>query len=63
MLIDIWNILSLVGIVVFVSLGVIVVIEEEFDILGFFILGFVMVFGGGVIRNVLIGLFIEIFWS
>ncbi|HGI3204571.1 TPA: TRIC cation channel family protein, partial [Streptococcus agalactiae] len=56
MSIDIWNILSLVGTVAFASSGAIVAIEEEFDILGLFILGFVTAFGGGAIRNVLIGL-------
>ncbi|HHV3542207.1 TPA: TRIC cation channel family protein, partial [Streptococcus agalactiae] len=56
MSIDIWNILSLVGTVAFASSGAIVAIEEEFDVLGLFILGFVTAFGGGAIRNVLIGL-------
>ncbi len=59
MSIDIWNILSLVGTVAFASSGAIVAIEEEFDVLGLFILGFVTAFGGGAIRNVLIGLPIE----
>lgn len=63
MSIDIWNILSLVGTVAFASSGAIVAIEEEFDILGLFILGFVTAFGGGAIRNVLIGLPIETLWS
>lgn len=63
MSIDIWNILSLVGTVAFASSGAIVAIEEEFDVLGLFILGFVTAFGGGAIRNVLIGLPIETLWS
>lgn len=61
MSIDIWNILSLVGTVAFASSGAIVAIEEEFDILGLFILGFVTAFGGGAIRNVLIGLLLKHF--
>lgn len=45
----VWELFSVIGIIVFVVSGVIVVMEEEYDILGVYILGIVMVFGGGVI--------------
>jgi uncharacterized membrane protein YeiH len=37
--------------------------EEEYDILGVFVLGMVTAFGGGVIRNLLIGIPVTTLWS
>lgn len=37
--------------------------EEEYDILGILVLGLVTAFGGGVIRNVLIGVPVTTLWS
>lgn len=37
--------------------------EEDFDILGIFVLGFMTAFGGGTIRNLLIGLPMSALWS
>lgn len=37
--------------------------EEDYDILGVFILGLVTAFGGGIIRNVLIGLPVDTIWE
>ena len=56
MTIDVWDILSIIGTIAFALSGAIVAMEEDFDILGLFILGFVTAFGGGAIRNLLIGL-------
>nr|WP_162011154.1 trimeric intracellular cation channel family protein [Streptococcus sp. S784/96/1] len=58
-----WNILSLIGTVAFALSGAIVAMEEEFDILGIFVLGFMTAFGGGTIRNLLIGLPMSALWS
>lgn len=63
MSVDIWSILNLVGTVAFALSGAIVAMEEDFDILGIFILGFVTAFGGGAIRNLLIGLPIHMLWN
>lgn len=63
MTIDIWDILSVIGTIAFALSGAIVAMEEDFDILGLFILGFVTAFGGGAIRNLLIGLPISALWS
>lgn len=60
---DIWVVLSIIGTVAFSLSGAIVAMEEEFDILGIFILGFVTAFGGGAIRNLLIGLPVKALWS
>lgn len=61
--VDIWTVLSIIGTVAFSLSGAIVAIEEEFDILGLFILGFITAFGGGAIRNLLIGLPVTALWS
>jgi uncharacterized membrane protein YeiH len=37
--------------------------EEEYDILGVFVLGLVTAFGGGVVRNLLIGVPISTLWE
>lgn len=37
--------------------------EEEYDILGVIVLGMVTAFGGGIIRNVLIGVPVTTLWS
>lgn len=58
-----WNILSLIGTIAFALSGAIVAMEEDFDILGIFVLGFMTAFGGGTIRNLLIGLPMSALWS
>ncbi|AEJ24687.1 membrane protein [Streptococcus equi subsp. zooepidemicus ATCC 35246] len=58
-----WELLSIIGTIAFALSGAIVAMEEEFDVLGIFILGFVTAFGGGAIRNTLIGLPIEALWG
>ncbi|HEL1288474.1 TPA: trimeric intracellular cation channel family protein [Streptococcus equi subsp. zooepidemicus] len=63
MTIDMWELLSIIGTIAFALSGAIVAMEEEFDVLGIFILGFVTAFGGGAIRNTLIGLPIEALWG
>ncbi|EHJ55603.1 hypothetical protein HMPREF9318_01279 [Streptococcus urinalis FB127-CNA-2] len=63
MAINVWDILSIIGTIAFALSGAIVAMEEEFDILGIFVLGFVTAFGGGAIRNVLIGLPINALWG
>mgnify|MGYP000911187441 CR=1 FL=1 len=60
---DLFHVFSLVGTIAFAASGAIVAMEEEYDILGVFVLGMVTAFGGGVIRNVLIGLPATTLWS
>ena len=63
MLIDVFQLFSLIGTVAFAASGAIVAMEEEYDILGVFVLGLVTAFGGGVIRNLLIGVPVTTLWS
>lgn len=60
---DVWQILGIIGTIAFALSGAIVAIDEDFDILGIYILGLVTAFGGGALRNLMIGLPVQIFWS
>ncbi len=58
-----WEVLSIIGTVAFAISGAIVAMEEEYDILGVYILGIVTAFGGGAVRNVLIGVPVSVLWQ
>ncbi|AZU64277.1 trimeric intracellular cation channel family protein [Neobacillus mesonae] len=58
-----WEVLSIIGTIAFAVSGAIVAMEEEYDILGVYILGIVTAFGGGAIRNLLIGVPVSALWS
>jgi uncharacterized membrane protein YeiH len=58
-----WEVLSIIGTIAFAVSGAIVAMEEEYDILGVYILGFVTAFGGGAIRNLLIGVPVSAIWE
>ncbi|WP_019534107.1 trimeric intracellular cation channel family protein [Paenibacillus ginsengihumi] len=54
---------SIIGTIAFAVSGAVVAMEEEYDILGVFVLAFVTAFGGGVVRNVLIGMPVTSLWN
>ncbi|WP_035019573.1 trimeric intracellular cation channel family protein [Anoxybacillus flavithermus] len=58
-----WEVLSMIGTIAFAISGAIVAMEEEYDVLGVYILGIVTAFGGGAVRNVLIGVPVSILWQ
>lgn len=58
-----WDWLNIVGIVAFATSGAIVAMEEGYDLLGVLFLGFATAFGGGILRNVLIGESAAAVWS
>ncbi|HYK73839.1 MAG TPA: trimeric intracellular cation channel family protein [Pseudoneobacillus sp.] len=58
-----WEVLSLIGTIAFAMSGAFVAMEEEYDILGVYILGIVTAFGGGAIRNLLIGVPVSAIWD
>ncbi|MBA2876449.1 trimeric intracellular cation channel family protein [Thermaerobacillus caldiproteolyticus] len=58
-----WEVLSIIGTVAFAISGAIVAMEEEYDLLGVYILGIVTAFGGGAIRNLLIGVPVSALWE
>jgi uncharacterized membrane protein YeiH len=51
------------GTIAFAVSGAIVAMEEEYDILGVYVLGLVTAFGGGIVRNLLIGKPIVLLWE
>ncbi|MDR4156672.1 trimeric intracellular cation channel family protein, partial [Bacillus cereus] len=54
---------SIIGTIAFALSGAIVAMEEEYDIFGVYILGMATAFGGGALRNLLIGYPIFAFWQ
>ena len=58
-----WEVFSIIGTIAFALSGAIVAMEEEFDLFGVYILGIVTAFGGGAIRNLLIGLPVSTLWG
>ncbi|MEK8128557.1 trimeric intracellular cation channel family protein [Paenibacillus filicis] len=54
---------SMIGTIAFAISGAVVAMEEEYDILGVFVLALVTAFGGGVVRNVLIGIPVTTLWE
>ncbi|GAE05380.1 trimeric intracellular cation channel family protein [Paenibacillus sp. JCM 10914] len=59
----VFDIFSIIGTIAFAMSGAFVAMEEEYDILGIAVLGLVTAFGGGIIRNVLIGVPVTSLWS
>jgi uncharacterized membrane protein YeiH len=58
-----WDVMTIIGTVAFAISGAIVAMEEDYDILGVYILGLVTAFGGGAIRNLLIGVPVSALWE
>ncbi len=58
-----WELLTIIGTIAFAVSGAIVAMEEEYDILGVYFLGLVTAFGGGAIRNLLIGVPVSALWG
>lgn len=60
---DMFQWFSLIGIVAFAVSGAVVAMEEEYDLLGVLVLGLATAFGGGVFRNLLIGVPVTTLWN
>ncbi|GAK39482.1 hypothetical protein TCA2_1970 [Paenibacillus sp. TCA20] len=60
---NVFEIFSIIGTIAFAMSGAFVAMEEDYDILGVVVLGMVTAFGGGVIRNILIGVPVTTLWS
>ncbi|MFB5192105.1 trimeric intracellular cation channel family protein [Alicyclobacillus fastidiosus] len=58
----VWQVLNVIGTIAFAVSGSIVAMEEGFDLLGLFVLGFVTAFGGGMVRNLVLGLPVTNIW-
>jgi len=60
---DLFTLLNILGIIGFSISGALVAIDEDFDLIGIFILSYVTAFGGGAMRNLLIGAPPSILWE
>ncbi|MFC0470237.1 trimeric intracellular cation channel family protein [Halalkalibacter kiskunsagensis] len=58
-----WDILTIIGTIAFALSGALVAMEEDYDLMGVYILGLVTAFGGGAVRNLLIGIPISALWE
>ncbi|KAB7708143.1 trimeric intracellular cation channel family protein [Bacillus aerolatus] len=58
-----WDIFTVIGTVAFAISGAIIAMEEDYDLFGVYILGMITAFGGGAIRNLLIGVPISALWE
>ncbi len=58
-----WEVFSFIGTAAFAISGALVAMEEKYDIFGVYILGIVTAFGGGALRNVLLGIPTSVLWS
>lgn len=58
-----WVIINVLGTIAFSISGALVAIDEDFDLLGAYILGFITAFGGGITRNLVIGIPVEYTWD
>lgn len=60
---DVLMITSIIGTIAFSLSGAMVAMEEEYDVLGITVLGFITAFGGGALRNMILDLPMSIFWQ
>ncbi|WP_088105579.1 trimeric intracellular cation channel family protein [Halalkalibacter urbisdiaboli] len=60
-----WDVLNIIGTIAFGLSGAMVALDKEcdYDLLGVYALGFCCAFGGGAIRNVLIGVPVSALWE
>ena len=58
-----WEVFSFIGTAAFAISGALVAQEEKYDIFGVYILGMVTAFGGGALRNVLLGIPASVLWN
>lgn len=50
-----WIFLHYIGIISYAATGAFIALETRFSFIGVYALGFITAFGGGLIRNVIIG--------
>lgn len=58
-----WDVFSFIGTAAFAISGALVAQDEKYDIFGVYILGMVTAFGGGALRNVLLGIPASVLWN
>lgn len=58
-----WDIFNVIGTIAFALSGAFIAIQVKYDLLGVYFLAFVTAFGGGAIRNLLIGVPVSVLWE
>lgn len=58
-----WEIFNVIGTIAFALSGAVIASEEDYDLIGYYALGFITAFGGGAVRNLLIGVPVSTLWS
>lgn len=59
----VWDVLKVIGTIAFAISGAIIAMEVKYDIIGTYALGLITAFGGGAVRNLLIGIPIIELWQ
>ncbi|OIJ16371.1 hypothetical protein BKP37_06300 [Anaerobacillus alkalilacustris] len=59
----VWDVLNVIGTIAFAMSGTIIAMKVKYDIIGTYTLGLITAFGGGAIRNLLIGVPIIELWQ
>jgi len=59
----VWDVLNVIGTLAFCISGALVAMEVKYDIIGIYILGLITAFGGGAVRNLMIGLPVADVWQ
>lgn len=59
----VWEILNVIGTIAFATSGATVAMEEDYDVIGVLFLGLVTSFGGGIVRDLLLGIPLKHFWA
>lgn len=59
----VWDVLNVIGTIAFAMSGAIIAMQAKYDMIGVYILGLITAFGGGVIRNLMIGIPITELWQ
>ncbi|WP_249872384.1 trimeric intracellular cation channel family protein [Oceanobacillus saliphilus] len=59
----VWEVLNVVGTIAFAMSGAIIALKVKYDIVGAYVLGLITAFGGGALRNLLIGIPIVEIWQ
>lgn len=59
----VWDVLNVIGTLAFCISGALVAMEVKYDVMGIYILGLITAFGGGAVRNLMIGLPVADVWQ
>lgn len=59
----VWDVFNVIGTIAFAMSGAVTALRVNYDLMGIYVLGFITAFGGGAIRNLLIGIPVIQIWQ